>query len=66
MYADGSRARVFVPVSLLRTAFKGGCGTDPPETGWSTHSAFIPGGLERARFAVQGRALVPEFGASLR
>ena len=49
MHADGSRAGVFVPASLLRTAFKGVCGTDAPEPGWSGHSTSVPGGLERAR-----------------
>jgi hypothetical protein len=49
MYADGSRAGVFVPASLLRTGFKGGCGTDAPEAGWSAHSTLIPGGLKWVR-----------------
>ncbi|PSQ57721.1 MAG: hypothetical protein BRD23_08255, partial [Halobacteriales archaeon SW_9_67_25] len=49
MHADDSRAGVFVPASLLRTAFKGRCGMDAPKAGWSAHSSLIPGGLERAR-----------------
>jgi hypothetical protein len=49
MHADSSRAGVFVPASLLRTAFEGGCGTDAPETGGSAHSSLLPAGLERIR-----------------
>ena len=53
---------VFVPASLLHTAFKGGCGTKAPETGCSAHSALIPGGLEQAHLRCRGVPSSPSSG----
>ena len=62
MHADGSRAGVFVPTSLLRTKLQRQCGTDAPKPEWSAHSTLIPGGLERARLRCRDAPSSPSSG----